>query len=174
MMEKVVLIDEGDADLGTGEKLAVHRSGELHRAFSVFAFNDRGELLLQRRALGKYHSGGLWTNSACGHPRPGEATADAARRRLFEELGIQSGELVPAGVYRYRAEILDLVENELDHLLVTTVTGEPVPDPDEVVEWRFIALEELAAWIAGSPDEFTAWFPPAWHIASAQAPPARA
>ena len=83
----VVLIDEADATLGEGEKLDVHRAGTLHRAFSVFAFNAAGELLLQRRALGKYHSGGLWTNSCCGHPRPGEATIDAARRRLGEEMG---------------------------------------------------------------------------------------
>jgi isopentenyl-diphosphate delta-isomerase len=165
VVENVVLIDEADAALGIGEKLAVHRSGELHRAFSVFAFNARGELLLQRRALSKYHSGGLWTNSACGHPRPGEATDEAARRRLFEELGIQCGALVTAGVYRYRAEILDLVENELDHLFVTTVDGDPVPDPDEVMDWRFVAVEELDAWIAAEPDAFTAWFPPAWAIA---------
>ena len=167
MIENVVLIDEADAEKGIGEKLAVHLSGELHRAFSVFAFNERGELLLQRRALTKYHSGGLWTNSACGHPRPGEATADAARRRLFEELGIECGQLEPAGVYRYRAEILDLVENELDHLFVTTVAGDPAPDPDEVVEWKFVELEELAAWISAAPNEFTAWFPPAWAIARA-------
>ena len=169
MIENVVLIDEADAEKGIGEKLAVHLSGELHRAFSVFAFNERSELLLQRRALTKYHSGGLWTNSACGHPRPGEPTADAARRRLFEELGIECGPLKPAGVYRYRAEILDLVENELDHLFVTTVAGDPVPDPDEVVEWKFVALDELAAWIAAAPGEFTAWFPPAWAIARAAA-----
>ena len=93
--EHVVLVDESDAEVGEGEKLDVHRKGALHRAFSVFAFNEAGELLLQRRALGKYHSGGLWTNSACGHPRPGEAVADAARRRLFEELGIGCGELAP-------------------------------------------------------------------------------
>jgi len=167
MIENVVLIDEADADLGIGEKLAVHLTGELHRAFSVFAFNDRDQLLLQRRALTKYHSGGLWTNSACGHPRPGEATADAARRRLFEELGITCGPLKPAGVYRYRAEILDLVENELDHLFVTEVAGDPVPDPDEVVEWKFVDVEELAAWIVAAPDEFTAWFPPAWRIVTA-------
>ena len=134
-----MLVDESDAEVGEGEKLDVHRTGALHRAFSVFAFNAAGELLLQRRALGKYHSGGLWTNSACGHPRPGEAVADAARRRLFEELGIGCGELRPAGVYRYRAELADLVENELDHLLVTDVVDEPRPDPDEVVEWRFVA-----------------------------------
>ena len=168
MVENVVLIDEADAALGVGEKLSVHRSGELHRAFSVFAFNVRDELLLQRRALTKYHSGGLWTNSACGHPRPGEATADAARRRLFEELGITCGVLKPAGVYRYRAEILDLVENELDHLFVTEVASDPVPDPDEVVEWRFVDVTEMDAWIAAEPEAFTAWFPPAWAIVKAR------
>src|SRR4051794_26813581 len=169
MEENVVLIDETDAALGVGEKLSVHRSGELHRAFSMFAFNARGELLLQRRALSKYHSGGLWTNTCCGHPRPGEATADAARRRLFEELGIGCGELITAGVYRYRAEILDLVENELDHLFTTTVSDDPVPDPDEVVEWKFVALDELEAWLAAAPEEFTAWFPPAWKVVTARA-----
>ena len=169
--ESVVLIDEEDRELGVGFKLAVHQTGDLHRAFSVFAFNPAGELLLQRRALSKYHSGGLWTNSACGHPRPGEATDAAARRRLFEELGIHCGELEPAGVYRYRAEIRDLVENELDHLFFTTVTDEPVPDPDEVAEWRFIAVDALDAWIASSPDAFTAWFPPAWATARAARTP---
>ena len=167
MIENVVLVDESDGALGTGEKLDVHRAGVLHRAFSVFAFNVRGELLLQRRALGKYHSGGLWTNSACGHPRPGEATADAARRRLFEEMGVRAGELSPAGVLRYRAEIADLVENELDHLFVTEVTAEPAPDPDEVVEWRFVGRDELAAWLLERPQDFTAWFPPAWEIVTA-------
>jgi isopentenyl-diphosphate delta-isomerase len=167
--ENVVLIDEQDAALGTGEKLAVHRQGELHRAFSVFAFDAEGRLLLQRRALGKYHSGGLWTNTCCGHPRPDEATADAARRRLFEEMGVGCGELRPAGVLRYRAEIADLVENELDHLLVTGVSEAPAPDPDEVVEWRYVGAAELAAWLAERPEDFTAWFPPAWEIVTARA-----
>jgi len=166
VIENVVLIDEADAALGEGEKLAVHLAGTLHRAFSVFAFNAAGELLLQRRALSKYHSGGLWTNTCCGHPRPGESVPEAARRRLFEELGMTCGDLEAAGVYRYRAEIKDLVENELDHLLVTTVTDEPVPNPDEVVEWRFIALDELSRWLDERPEDFTAWFPPAWEIVS--------
>ena len=168
MIERVVLVDEADAALGEGEKLDVHRTGVLHRAFSVFAFNAAGELLLQRRALGKYHSGGLWTNTCCGHPRPGEATADAARRRLGEELGMGCGELHVAGTLRYRAEIADLVENELDHLLVTDVDETPEPDPDEVVEWRFVAPAEVNAWLADSPEDFTAWFPPAWRIVAAR------
>jgi isopentenyl-diphosphate delta-isomerase len=170
VIENVVLIDEADAAVGEGEKLDVHRTGTLHRAFSVFAFNAAGELLLQRRALSKYHSGGLWTNTCCGHPRPGEGTADAAQRRLREELGIGCGELQPAGVLRYRAEIKDLVENELDHLLVTTVSGEPDPNPDEVVEWRFVDPDELSAWIDERPEDFTAWFPPAWRIVSPAVP----
>ena len=165
--ENVVLIDEEDRELGVGEKLAVHQSGALHRAFSVFAFNAAGDLLLQRRALGKYHSPGLWTNSACGHPRPGETTADAAARRFAEELGIEANALEEVGILRYRAELADLVENELDHLLVTSVSDEPRPDPDEVVEWRFVALDELAAWISARRSDFTAWFPPAWEIVTA-------
>ncbi len=164
MVEHVVLVDEEDAPLGEGEKLAVHRAGQLHRAFSVFAFNAAGELLLQRRALGKYHSGGLWTNSTCGHPRPGEATADAARRRLGEELGIACGPLEEAGVLRYRAQLRDLVENEVDHVFVTTVDGAPAPDPDEVMEHRFVARDELDGWLAAEPDAFTAWFGPAWSL----------
>jgi isopentenyl-diphosphate delta-isomerase len=166
-VEHVVLIDEADEEVGEGEKLEVHRAGALHRAFSVFAFNAAGELLLQRRALDKYHSGGLWTNSACGHPRPGEATVDAARRRLREEMGLDCDELRPAGVLRYRAELVDLVENELDHLFVTEVSGEPDPDPDEVVEWRFVGVDELREWIAARREDFTAWFPPAWMIVQA-------
>jgi isopentenyl-diphosphate delta-isomerase len=167
--ENVVLIDEEDRELGIGEKLAVHRTGELHRAFSVFAFNPAGELLLQRRALGKYHSPGLWTNSACGHPRPGETTEAAAARRFAEELGIECGPLSPAGVLRYRAQLADLVENEYDHLLVTEIDTEPAPDPDEVMEWRFVPVGELDAWIARAREQdFTAWFPPAWEIVSAR------
>jgi len=167
VIENVVLIDEADAALGEGEKLAVHLAGTLHRAFSVFAFNAAGELLLQRRALSKYHSGGLWTNTCCGHPRPGESVPEAARRRLFEELGMTCGDLEAAGVYRYRAEIKDLVENELDHLLVCEVSVDPAPDPDEVVEWRFVPVAELDEWIGRAREtEFTAWFPPAWEIVS--------
>ena len=94
----------------------------------------------------------------CGHPRPGETTAEAARRRLGEELGLGCGELRPAGKLRYRAEIADLVENELDHLLVTHVDGAPAPNPNEVVDWRFVAPDALSAWVAERPEDFTAWF----------------
>jgi isopentenyl-diphosphate Delta-isomerase len=169
-IERLVLTDDRNRSIGWGEKLHVHEAGLLHRAFSIFLVDGEGSIALQKRHPAKYHSGGLWANTCCGHPRPGEATDDAARRRLGEELGIGCGDLSPSGVLRYRAEIVDLVENELDHLLVTEVSEEPVPDPDEVVEWRFIAPDELDAWIEARPEDFTAWFPPAWRIVSAQAP----
>src|SRR4051794_13632323 len=162
--DSLVLVDEHDTPLGEAGKLDVHRRGLRHRALSVFAFNADGELLLQRRAEAKYHSPGLWSNTACGHPRPGEPTDAAARRRLSDELGVTCGELRPAGVLRYRTELGELVENEVDHLLVTRVDDAPRPDPAEVEGWRFVARRELDAWLAQRPDEFTAWFHPAWEI----------
>lgn len=164
MDDTLILVDEHDAPTGAAGKLDVHRRGLMHRAFSVFAFNADGELLLQRRADAKYHSPGLWSNTACGHPRPGEATDAAARRRLADELGVTCGVLRPAGVLRYRTELGDLVENEVDHVLVTRVVGPPAPNPDEVGAWRFVGPLELATWLQERPDEFTAWFEPAWRI----------
>src|SRR3954469_14253008 len=114
--ETVVLVDEDDREVGLAPKLRAHERGLLHRAFSVFVLNARGEVLLQRRADGKYHSAGLWTNTACGHPRPGEPVAAAARRRLREEMGFECA-LVAAGTFVYRARVgSELVEHELDHL----------------------------------------------------------
>jgi len=162
--DALILVDEDDAPLGHAPKLEVHRRGLRHRAFSVFAFDADGSLLLQRRAAAKYHSPGLWSNTACGHPRPGEPTDAAARRRLSDELGVTCGELRPAGVLRYRTELGELVENEVDHLLVTRVDEAPRPDPAEVEGWRFVPRRELDAWLAERPDEFTAWFHPAWEI----------
>lgn len=164
--ESVVLVDENDTELGAAGKLEAHRRGLLHRAFSIFAFNGRGELLLQQRAHGKYHSGGLWSNTCCSHPRVGEPTADAARRRLEEELGVSSGQLTEVGTLRYRTQLGALVENELDHLLVTHLSTEPSPDPDEVAGWRFVGPEELMAWYDRRPEDFTVWFGPAWRIVS--------
>jgi isopentenyl-diphosphate Delta-isomerase len=163
--ENVVLVDEGDTPVGVGEKLEVHRRGLLHRAFSVFGFSVDGELLLARRADGKYHSGGLWSNTCCGHPRAGEDLRSAARRRLVEELGLGCGELRRVGVLRYRARVGGLVENELDHVLVTRVDGDPVPDPGEVEAWRYLRPGELQAWLADRPWDFTLWFSQAWEIA---------
>jgi len=160
--EHVVLVDEHDAEVGTAEKLAAHRSGVLHRAFSVFVFDESDRLLLQRRATTKYHSAGLWSNTCCGHPRPGEGTSDAAHRRLREELGFTCP-LRHIGSFTYQAALTDgLVEHELDHVFMGRFDGEPIPHPAEVAEWRWIDLKDLGRELANSSQEFTAWFEPAW------------
>ncbi len=159
--ERVVLVDEHDTDVGTGEKLAVHQSGALHRAFSVFVRDQSGRLLLQRRATTKYHSPGLWSNTCCGHPRPGEETADAANRRLREEMGFTCP-LRHVGSFTYRAVLGNgLVEHELDHVFAGTFNGEPTPHPSEASAYRWITLGDLEQEMAGAPEKFTAWLKPA-------------
>jgi isopentenyl-diphosphate Delta-isomerase len=157
--ERVILVDEADVPLGTAPKLAVHRDGRLHRALSVLVLNDRGELLIQRRARDKYHSAGLWANTCCSHPRPGEATVDAAHRRLREEMGFDCP-LEPAGAFAYRADVGGgLVEHEYDHLFLGQWAGAPRPNPAEVSAWRWVPPEELMAWIRARPHDFALWFP---------------
>lgn len=156
-MEQVVLVDEADAPVGAEEKSAAHQAGLLHRAFSVFVFDGAGRLLLQRRAPGKYHSAGQWSNTCCGHPRPGEPLLQAARRRLREEMGFDCA-LRPIGAYRYRAELDNgLTENEIDQLLVGDSDGPPSPDPAEASEWRWAEPEALRREIAENPLRFTVW-----------------
>jgi isopentenyl-diphosphate delta-isomerase len=155
--EQVVLVDEGDREVGVEEKLAAHRAGRLHRAFSVFVGDRSGRLLLQRRALAKYHSPGLWSNTCCGHPRPGEPLLAAAHRRLREEMGFDCA-LSEAGLYRYRARLDGgLTENEVDHLVAGTFEGLPAPDPLEVSEWRLVEPAALRAELARHPERFSAW-----------------
>ena len=155
--ERVILVDERDRELGAAEKLSAHRAGALHRAFSVFIFDGRGRLLLQRRARGKYHSGGLWSNTACGHPRPGEATDAAARRRLREEMGLDC-ELRPAFEFVYRAELGGgLVEHEYDHVFAGASEEEPAPDPSEVEDWRWVSMEELRRGLREEPHRYSYW-----------------
>lgn len=154
----VVLVDPGGSSVGVAGKLEAHRAGHLHRAVSVVLFDDRGRLLLQRRAKAKYHSGGLWSNTCCGHPRPGESVSDAAQRRLSDELGIVGCGLTEVASFVYRADLDDgLVEHELDHVLIGRWSGVATPDPSEVSETRWIdrtvVLEELSV----TPDRFTAW-----------------
>ncbi|MFG0286286.1 MAG: isopentenyl-diphosphate Delta-isomerase [Phycisphaerales bacterium JB039] len=159
-VERVVLVDELDREIGQAEKLEAHRDGgRLHRAFSVFLFDGHGRTLLQRRAEGKYHFGGLWTNTCCGHPRPGETPLAGATRRLREEMGIEAP-LSPIGRFLYRAadERSGLVEHELDHVFTGRFDGDPAPDPSEASGWRWVTLAELDAELRARPDRFTPWF----------------
>lgn len=155
----VILVNDQDEETGTADKLQAHIEGTLHRAVSVFILNDAGEMLIQRRASGKYHSGGLWSNACCSHPCPGESSQDAASRRLREELGFETT-LEPAGVLRYRANVgPQLIEHEYDHLFTGVWNGAPQPDPAEVSDTRWIDLETLHQQLKEQPENFTAWFP---------------
>ncbi|GHB09650.1 isopentenyl-diphosphate Delta-isomerase [Streptomyces chryseus] len=153
------LVDEDGNTIGTAEKLSAHQApGRLHRAFSVFLFDETGRLLLQRRALGKYHSPGVWSNTCCGHPYPGESPFAAAARRTHEELGISPSLLAEAGTVRYNHPDPDsgLVEQEYNHLFVGLAQSAPRPDPGEVGETSFVTPDELAERHARAP--FSAWF----------------
>ncbi|MDG9722559.1 MULTISPECIES: isopentenyl-diphosphate Delta-isomerase [unclassified Streptomyces] len=153
------LVDENGVTLGTAEKLSAHQPpGQLHRAFSVFLFDERGRLLLQQRALGKYHSPGVWSNTCCGHPYPGEAPFAAAARRTYEELGVSPSLLAEAGTVRYNHPdpASGLVEQEYNHLFVGLVQAAPRPDPEEVAETAFVSPAELTE--RHERDTFSAWF----------------
>lgn len=153
------LVDEDGTTIGTAEKLAAHEPpGRLHRAFSVFLFDERGRLLLQRRALGKYHSPGVWSNTCCGHPYPGESPFAAAARRTYEELGVSPSLLAEAGTVRYNHPDPDsgLVEQEFNHLFVGMVQAPVRPDPAEVGQTAFVTAPELAERHAR--DTFSSWF----------------
>ncbi|MCA6364998.1 MAG: isopentenyl-diphosphate Delta-isomerase [Bacteroidetes bacterium] len=156
--EFVVLVDEHDRQTGLMEKLDAHRKGLLHRAISVFVFNSRGELLIHRRALEKYHSGGLWTNTCCSHPRDGETAGEAAVRRLREEMGMVC-ELTHQFQFIYRADLdHELTEHELDHVFTGISDTNPQPDPAEVMDWRWVRRDDLLAEMSAEPEKFTAWF----------------
>lgn len=153
------LVDEHGVTIGTAEKLAAHQPpGQLHRAFSVFLFDERGRLLIQQRALGKYHSPGVWSNTCCGHPYPGEAPFAAAARRTYEELGVSPTLLAEAGTVRYNHPDPDsgLVEQEYNHLFVGMVQNRLGPDPEEVGATAFVTPAELAE--RHTKDTFSSWF----------------
>ncbi|MFA5926911.1 MAG: isopentenyl-diphosphate Delta-isomerase [Patescibacteria group bacterium] len=161
MENKVILVNEDDAPIGEEEKMAAHKKGLQHRAFSIFVFNSANELMLQQRAINKYHSGGLWTNTCCSHPSPGEKTELAAHRRLKEEMGFDCP-LSEAFVFAYRAELGDLTENEIDHVFVGTCDDSPEPNPEEAEDWRWVSTDELEKEIENNPQSFTYWFKDAW------------
>ncbi len=158
--EFLILVDEADNKIGLEDKLVAHQKGLLHRAFSVIVFNPAGQILLQQRALHKYHSCGLWTNACCSHPRDGEAILDAAHRRLQEEMRFDCP-LQPVTVLHYTTPPLDtgLIENEMLHM-VAGITDQTTftPDPDEAMAWRWVSVAELQAEIAEHPEQFSFWF----------------
>ena len=157
MEEQLILVDDLGRATGVSEKLAAHRRGLRHRAFSVFIFNAAGQLLLQKRATSKYHSGGLWSNTCCGHPRPGEDTAVAARRRLREEMGIDC-DLEETFHFSYDATMSNgLIECEFDHVFVGTCDDPPRPDPAEASEWRWSDCSAIQADLTRRPDDYTVW-----------------
>ena len=155
--ERLILVDERNRAVGVGEKTPVHRAGLLHRAFSIFIVDDQGRILLQRRSRKKYHSGGLLANSCCGHPRPGETTQLAARRRLTEELGIEAP-LTFGFFSRYRADLDGgMQENEFVYVYFGPLIAQPDPDPAEVSDVEFASADEIARRIARQPDGFVYW-----------------
>jgi len=154
----VLLVNQNDEPIGRMEKMEAHQKGLLHRAFSVFIFNDQGEMLLQRRSLKKYHSGGRWTNACCSHPYPDEDVLQAAIRRTNEELGISIA-LNKAFSFTYKA-VLDngLTEHEFDHVFIGTYNGSLQPNKDEVGDYAYVDMDYLQQHIEKHPDQYTVWF----------------
>lgn len=188
MSEYIILVDEQDNEIGYGEKLDVHVKKQLHRAFSVFIYDQRNQkMLLQKRAEGKYHSGGKWSNACCSHPRKGEVMEEALARRLQEELGfsmpgkvtihlypdfpehVEVQDMIEMGHFTYFAQFDGLAEHEIDHVYVYHPTEEQVINmkcnPEEIAEYQWINLEKLIEWMSDRPDDFSAWFKPAFNIA---------
>ncbi|MGH7601529.1 MAG: isopentenyl-diphosphate Delta-isomerase [bacterium] len=158
MNEMVILVDPHDRQIGVEEKMKAHREGKLHRAFSVFVFNEKGEMLLQKRAPQKYHSGGLWTNACCSHPRPGEAIEQAALRRLEEEMGFAC-QLKKAFHFIYKAELdAGLIEHEFDHVFVGNYNGQVCPNIDEVADYRWVNIDALNSDLDLVLEKYTIWF----------------
>ena len=158
MKEFVVLVNENDEPQGLMEKIEAHEKALLHRAFSVFVNNDKGEIMLQQRALSKYHSPGLWTNTCCSHQRHDEDSLSAAHRRLNEEMGISS-DLTEAFTFLYKADMGNgLTEHELDHVIVGVCDQEPLVNDEEVADWAWVNLDDLKRDLADSPEKYTAWF----------------
>jgi len=154
----VILVDEADNEIGTAEKMEAHRKSMLHRAISVFICNSKGEWLLQRRALDKYHSKGLWTNTCCSHPLPGESNIEAANRRLQEEMGMQC-QLKDLFNFTYIEELENgLTEHELDHVFFGVTDDSPAINHEEVSEWKYMSYNDLIADIKTNPESYTVWF----------------
>ncbi len=158
MTEYVVLVDKNDQPLGLMEKMEAHIKAELHRAFSIFIFNSKHELLLQQRALSKYHTPGLWTNTCCSHPRDGESLEEATSRRLMEEMGMTT-QLVEAFSFLYKADVgQGLTEHEFDHVFIGYSDQKPAINPEEVESWKYDSMSNIKKDIEQNPDRYTVWF----------------
>ena len=156
--ENVVLVDRNDNPMGLMPKLEAHEKGVLHRAFSVFILNRKGQLMLQRRALDKYHSPGLWTNTCCSHPRESESIIEAGLRRLKEEMGFTTP-LEPMLSFIYKSKFDNgLTEHEFDHVLLGYYDKPPFINAIEVSEWKWMSLEKIILEIKNKPEDFTVWF----------------
>lgn len=158
MKHDIILVDDDDQPIGTAYKLETHQNGWLHRAFSVFIFNNKGELLLQQRAHNKYHSAGLWTNTCCSHPSPGELTELAAVRRLDEEMGIVTTLEYAFSIKYFVSFDNGLIENEFDHVFIGTSDSLPQINKNEVASWKYISIAELKTDIKKNPFFYTEWF----------------
>ncbi len=155
--EYLILVDENDQPVGKAEKLETHQAGLLHRAFSIFILNTKGELLLQQRADDKYHSAGLWTNTCCSHPRYGEELHDAVKRRLKEEMGLStSTSFVFSFVYKTIFEN-GLIENEFDHVFLGVSDEKPSPDENEVKDWKYMDMKQLEKELDETPQSYSSW-----------------
>ncbi|MEO5561829.1 MAG: isopentenyl-diphosphate Delta-isomerase [Chitinophagaceae bacterium] len=158
MEQQVILVNETDEVKGAAGKMEAHKKGLLHRAFSVFVFNQRGEMLLQQRALNKYHSGGLWTNACCSHPEPNEETEDAAMRRLKEEMGFET-DLEKVFDFVYKAEFENgLIEYEFDHVFTGEYDGDIKYSKEEVMDCCYKAMDQISDSLQSHPQRYTAWF----------------
>lgn len=156
--EQVILVNDKDEQIGLMAKMEAHEKALLHRAFSVFIFNDRNELMIQQRAKDKYHSPGLWTNTCCSHQREGETNIEAGKRRLQEEMGFTT-ELKDTISFIYKAPFDNgLTEHEFDHILVGNFQGEPNLNPEEAEDYKWVSLEELKQDMEGNPQKYTEWF----------------
>jgi isopentenyl-diphosphate delta-isomerase len=158
MPEYVVLVDNKDNQIGLMEKQAAHVNPTLHRAFSIFIFNSKGEMLLQQRALTKYHTPGLWTNTCCSHPRDGESLQQATKRRLMEEMGMEC-DLKEVFSFIYKADVMQgLIEHEFDHVFVGTTDVTPIINREEVESYKYETIENIKKDIEKNPANYTAWF----------------
>lgn len=157
-MEHVILVDEHDNEIGTMEKMEAHQKGLLHRAFSLLIFNAKGEMLLQQRATSKYHSGGLWTNTCCSHPLPGETIEQAGIRKLKQEMGFAC-DLTYSHKFIYKVQLdNDLIEHEWDYVLIGYFDGIPAINENEAQAWKFESIESIQIDAKQNPDQYTCWF----------------